>query len=93
MKNNPSHKENIVALKRIEGQIRGIQRMIEEERYCVDILIQMRSVIKAIMSVKNKIYQRHLEHCVVDSLKGKSDAEKKKKIDEIIDLLSKKIGF
>ena len=88
----PSHKENIVALKRIEGQIRGVQKMIEEGRYCVDILNQLRSVVKAIGAVKKKIYRNHLEHCVIDALKGDSETEKRKKIDEVIDLLSKHNG-
>ncbi len=92
MKKHPCHKESIVALKRIEGQVRGIQRMIEDRRYCVDILIQMRSVINAIASVKDKIFQRHLEACVTGALHGKSHAEKQKKIDEVINLLSKHQG-
>ena len=89
MSKNPCHKENITALKRIEGQIRGVQKMIEEERYCVDILNQLRSVVKAIGAVKKKIYRKHLENCVTDALKGNSAAEKQKKIDEVINLLSK----
>ncbi|MCK5083132.1 MAG: metal-sensitive transcriptional regulator, partial [Candidatus Omnitrophica bacterium] len=52
MNKKPCHKSSIVALKRIEGQIRGIQKMIEDERYCVDILNQLRSVVRAIGSVQ-----------------------------------------
>jgi len=92
MSNHPCHKENIVALKRIEGQVRGVQKMIEEERYCVDILSQLHSIIGAIGSVKRKIYKKHLENCVTEALQGDSAIEKQNKINEILDLLSKHNG-
>ncbi|MFH1359730.1 MAG: metal-sensitive transcriptional regulator [Candidatus Omnitrophota bacterium] len=88
----PDHAAQIVSLRRIEGQIRGIQKMIEDKRYCVDVLIQLRSVVKAIGSVREKILRRHLEHCVKDALQGKSEAERQKKIDEVINLLSRHNG-
>ncbi|MBU4149403.1 MAG: metal-sensitive transcriptional regulator [Candidatus Omnitrophica bacterium] len=89
-----THEEQIISLKRIEGQIRGIQRMIEEKRYCVDILTQLHSIVGAILSVEDKILRRHLEGCVVQTMKGKSDKEKYKKIDEVIELIqrSRRIG-
>ncbi len=89
---NPCHKDNIVALKRIEGQVRGIQKMIEEERYCVDILNQLSSVVQAVASVKRKIYKRHLEYCVNEALQMGSAEEKQQKINEILDLLHKHNG-
>ncbi|HQP09866.1 MAG TPA: metal-sensitive transcriptional regulator [Candidatus Omnitrophota bacterium] len=92
MTSYPDHTENIVALKRIEGQIRGVQKMIEEGRYCVDILHQLRSVIRAIASVQKTIYKKHLLHCVTESLSGQSASDKQKKIDEILDLLGKHIA-
>ncbi len=85
----PSHAENIIALKRIEGQIRGIQKMIEEKRYCVDIITQIHSVIGALYRVENEVFRKHTEGCVVDAFKGKSEAEKEKKIDEIVELISR----
>ncbi|MDP8266241.1 MAG: metal-sensitive transcriptional regulator [Candidatus Aceula meridiana] len=87
-----SHKEQINALKRIEGQVRGIQGMIEEGRYCIDVLIQIRSVTKAISRVKEKILQKHLESCVADTLKGQSQVEKQEKINEVINILNKHCG-
>ena len=89
---HPNHDDQLISLKKIEGQIRGVQKMIEEERYCVDILNQLRSVVRAIGSVKKKIYISHLEHCVTGALKGDSEIEKRKKIDEVMDLLSKHNG-
>ncbi len=86
-----THKEQIISLKRIEGQVRGLQKMIEEGRYCVDILIQIHSTIGALSRVRDKVFGRHLEGCVTHAFMGKSGIEKQKKIDEIINLL-KKLG-
>jgi len=89
MKQPTTHEEQLQFLKKIEGQIAGIQRMIEKKRYCVDILTQIHSVIGALHRVENQIFKRHLDCCVISSLKGKSEAEKQKKIDEVIELIAK----
>lgn len=89
MKNNPHHHDQTVALKRIEGQIKGLQRMIDEKRYCVDIMTQINSAVGALLRVQDNILEKHLNMCVADALKGKSDSEKKIKISEIIDLIKK----
>ncbi|NQT91063.1 MAG: metal-sensitive transcriptional regulator, partial [Candidatus Omnitrophica bacterium] len=73
----------------IEGQVRGIQKMIEQERYCIDIITQLHSIIGAIGRVEDKILDRHLQGCVTGALKGKSESEKQQKIDEIIAVLRK----
>lgn len=85
----PGHQEEIISLKRIEGQIRGIQRMIEEKKYCVDILTQIHAIVGAIARVEDGILRRHIEGCVVNACRGKSEIEKQKKIDEIVQLLNK----
>lgn len=84
-----THLEEIVALKRIEGQIRGIQRMIEEKRYCIDIITQISSVEGAIRRVEKNILNRHLRGCVRESFSGGNKEDKEKKIEEIIDVLQK----
>jgi len=89
MKKYPSHSENLVALKRIEGQIRGIQRMIDEGKYCVNIVIQLQAAIQAMYSVSQKILTRHIEHCVVDSFSGKSKKDKTRKINEVMGIIKK----
>ena len=89
MKQPTTHEEQLQFLKKIEGQIGGIQRMIEEKRYCVDILTQIRSIIGALYRVENEIFRKHLDGCVVRVLKGKSEAEKQKKINEVIELIQK----
>ena len=85
----PTHHEQVVALKRIEGQVRGIQNMIHKRRYCVDILTQLHSIVGAILRVEDKICKRHLETCFTKALEGKSSREKQKKIEEVLDLLNK----
>ncbi len=90
MKKNPTiHLEEIVLLKKIEGQIRGIEKMIEKRRYCIDILTQLSSVAGAIKRVEENILERHLRSCVQDSLSRGSKEDKSKKIEEIIDILQK----
>ncbi len=85
----PTHNEQLVALRRIEGQIRGVQKMIEKNRYCVDILTQLYSIMGAILRVRDKVLKRHIEGCVVNAIKGKSSLHKQKKIDEMMELLTK----
>ncbi len=84
-----THQEQLVFLKKIEGQIRGIQRMIEEKRYCVDIITQLHSVVGAILRIEEKIFRKHIEGCVIGALKGKSETEKQKKINELLELIGK----
>ena len=89
MKQTTTHEEQLRFLRKIEGQVAGIQRMIKEKRYCVDILTQIRSVIGALHRVEGEIFRKHLDGCVVQALKGRSETEKQKKIDEVIKLLDK----
>jgi len=89
MKQLTTHEEQLISLKKIEGQIKGIQKMIEEERYCVDIITQIHSVIGALYRVENEVFKKHLAGCVVHAFKGKSEIEKAKKIDEVIQLIER----
>jgi DNA-binding FrmR family transcriptional regulator len=87
MGDNPSHEDNLLALRRIEGQVRGIQRMIEEHQYCIDILNQIYAVKGALAKVEEKILERHFHHCVTQALKGSSEKQKQEKLDEILKLI------
>ena len=89
MKQMTTHEEQLVGLRRIEGQVRGIQKMIEDRRYCIDIMVQLRSVIGAIARVEDNIFKKHIEGCVASTLKSKSAVERQKKIDEVVDLIKK----
>jgi CsoR family transcriptional regulator, copper-sensing transcriptional repressor len=67
-------------LRRIEGQARGLQRMVEEEEYCIDILTQVSAVTRALQSVALGLLDEHMAHCVVDAAKaGGPDADAKLK--------------
>lgn len=57
-------------LKRIEGQVRGIQKMVEEDRYCVDILVQISAIQSALKNVGFSVTERHLNHCVSDAIRN-----------------------
>ena len=71
------HKDDVLArLKRIEGQARGLQRMVDEDQYCIDILTQVSAMTKALQSVALGLLDDHLAHCVVDAAKdGGPEAE------------------
>lgn len=83
------HHEEIPRLKKIEGQVRGIQKMIDDERYCVDILTQLSSIQGAIKGVEVNILERHLKGCVQHSFSKGNKADKTEKIAEVIDVLKK----
>ncbi len=87
MKMNPSHKNNLVALRRIEGQVRGVQGMIENHRYCIDILNQIYAIKGALGRVEEKILKRHFEHCVTEAVTGTSEKEKQQKLAEVLKLI------
>ncbi|MCX5642748.1 MAG: metal-sensitive transcriptional regulator [Candidatus Omnitrophica bacterium] len=87
MKQNPSHQAILPDLKRVEGQVRGVQRMVEEEQYCVDILNQIHAVISALARLEDKILKKHFEHCVAKAVKGASAKEKEQKMREIMNLI------
>ena len=83
------HEDQIVRLNRIEGQIRGIKKMIGEGRYCVDILTQIRSASHALAKVQENIFRGHLEGCVRDSMAGDDPEDRRAKVEEILGLLSR----
>jgi DNA-binding FrmR family transcriptional regulator len=65
-------------LRRIEGQIRGLQRMVVEDRYCIDILEQVSAATRALQSVALELLDDHMAHCVADAVKGGGDESTKK---------------
>ena len=76
-------------LRRIEGQVRGVQKMVEEGRYCVEILTQIDAISSALARVQDQILESHLNHCVADALEGSDTAEREEKVDEVVTLLKK----
>lgn len=86
MKKGTDHKDKLVALKRIEGQVRGVRKMVEEQRYCIDILNAMGAIGGALKRVEAEILKAHLNACVRNALEGKSKREKEAKLEEIYEL-------
>jgi DNA-binding FrmR family transcriptional regulator len=80
-------KTQLARLGRIEGQVRGIARMIEEERYCIDVLNQIRAVRAALDKVEQVTMGDHLNHCVAHAFHAGTDKERHIKIDEILEIL------
>ncbi len=79
---------NLRRLGRIEGQVRGLARMVEEDRYCPDILVQVASVQQALRGVARELMRNHLHHCARAALRG-SDAEAEPMIDELLEVWTK----
>ena len=76
-------------LKRIEGQVRGIARMIEEERYCIEVLHQIQAIKSALIKVEDAILKDHSVTCVESAIVAGNEQEQREKFIELIDLLSK----
>jgi DNA-binding FrmR family transcriptional regulator len=84
----PIKSANLLRLRRIEGQVRGLQKMVEDDRYCPDILSQVASVQEALKGVAKELVRNHLNHCARRALKG-TDAEAQTAIDELLTVWSK----
>jgi len=80
--------KTVARLKRIEGQVRGLQKMVEEERYCLDIVAQTRSVAAALRGVENIVLENHLNTCVADAMRSPDEEEQRKKVAEVMALIS-----
>lgn len=79
---------NVKRLRRIEGQVRGLQRMVEEDRYCGDIMTQISSVHEALRAVGRELMRNHLKHCAMSAIRS-SDAEAEAMYDELVELMHK----
>jgi CsoR family transcriptional regulator, copper-sensing transcriptional repressor len=79
---------NLKRLRRIEGQVRGLQKMVEEERYCADIMTQISSVHEALRAVGRELMRNHLKHCATKALRG-TPQEAEGMYDELVDLMYK----
>ena len=74
----PRKDSHLKRLRRVEGQVRGLQRMVEEDKYCIDILTQVSAATKALQSFSLELLEEHLSHCVVEAAqRGGPEAEEK----------------
>jgi CsoR family transcriptional regulator, copper-sensing transcriptional repressor len=74
-------------LRRIEGQVRGLQRMVEEERYCADIIVQVASVQEALRGLARNLMKNHLQHCAAKALTSGKPKEVAEMYDELLELI------
>jgi len=81
--------KKINRLKRIEGQVRGIARMVEEDRYCIDILHQIQAVRAALTKVESAVLKDHAACCVAEAIASGDEAEQREKFTELVDLFEK----
>jgi CsoR family transcriptional regulator, copper-sensing transcriptional repressor len=81
--------EVIRRLNRVEGQVRGLKQMVEDERYCVDVLTQIASVHEALRSVGKVITSNHLATCVTEGLRGSDDETSERLRNELLDMMYK----
>jgi DNA-binding FrmR family transcriptional regulator len=79
---------NLKRLRRIEGQVRGLQKMVDEDRYCADILTQISSVHEALRAVGRELMRNHLKHCASTAIRS-DDAQAEAMYDELVDLMYK----
>jgi DNA-binding FrmR family transcriptional regulator len=84
---DPDIKErNLKRLRRIEGQVRGLQKMVEDDRYCADVMTQIASVHEALRSVGRELMRNHLRHCATAAIKAGSD-EADAMYDELVEMM------
>lgn len=76
-------------LKRIEGQVRGLAKMVEEDRYCMDVLMQIAAVQQALRGVSQELMHNHLEHCVHDAVARGDQGRERELYKEMLDLIYK----
>lgn len=80
---------NLKRLRRIEGQIRGLQKMVEEDRYCADIIVQISSVQEALRGVGRALMRNHLQHCASKAIQTGTKQEAQEMYDELLELVYK----
>ncbi len=88
---HPDHSNQLNSLNRIEGQIKGIKRMIENHRYCVDILTQIKAAKAALHKVELEVLKTHVHGCLRNAVTSNDDVEISTKINEVMDLIGKRM--
>jgi CsoR family transcriptional regulator, copper-sensing transcriptional repressor len=83
------HCHNLTALNRVIGQLEGVRRMVDERRYCADILVQTRAAAAALKKIELTILKTHMNNCVSDAFREKAPAKAKKKIEELVKIMER----
>ena len=84
-----THEENKKRLARVEGQVRAVNRMIDDGEYCIDIITQIQAARSALQSVSKIILEKHLKHCVADALNENNEATIDEKLEEIMTVIKR----
>jgi DNA-binding FrmR family transcriptional regulator len=87
--NGDSRAKALGRLRRIEGQVQGLQRMIDNDAYCVDVLLQISAVQGALEQVQKLLLGRHIESCVTDAIRSGSKSDRQQKIEELLDVFAR----
>ena len=87
--NHQPNKHLLTRLSRIEGQVRGVARMVEEDRYCIDVLTQIQAVKAALKKVEEQVLKDHSAHCVADAIKSGNSKDQTQKFNELVELFSR----
>jgi CsoR family transcriptional regulator, copper-sensing transcriptional repressor len=84
-----THEETINRLSRIAGQVQGVRKMVEDKKYCIDIVTQIQAVRSALRSVEMQILKKHMHHCVNDAFASGSQKDADEKMDELLRVMKK----
>ena len=87
--NSNAKKSVLTRLRRIEGQVGGLQRMIDEDRYCIDVLTQINAVRAALHKVEAEILRNHVTHCVADAFSDSNPEGQRQKVEELVDIMGR----
>jgi DNA-binding FrmR family transcriptional regulator len=88
---NPATKRACLArLGRIEGQVRGIARMVDDDRYCIDVITQIQAVKAALRRVEEELLRDHVSHCVEEAIQSGDAKEQRKKVAELMQVLGRR---
>ncbi|MFN2111560.1 MAG: metal-sensitive transcriptional regulator [Anaerolineales bacterium] len=80
------NKDNLTRLKTIEGHIRGVQRMVEDDAYCIDVIRQINAVQAALNKISINILENHLHSCLITAIRGEDEKAREKVLQEIVDV-------
>ena len=86
---NETKKACLSRLNRVEGQVRGLAKMVEDGRYCIDVVTQVQAVIAALKKVEGEILKDHISHCVEHAIKSGDKKAQRAKVQELVDTLSR----
>ena len=86
------HRDDLGRLARIEGQVRGLGRMVEDGAYCVDIITQIQAAQAAVGAVSKRMLRRHVDHCGTDALAGHSRKTAEEKVDELMKIIDRRLS-